>query len=309
MYHHLQKIKHAPAIDFIGAGLMFSSLVYAYYDDDIVSLSRFTLHFPVLVSFFLIFRRHITLLQAGIVSWIAFILFYFDFVEGFSHKLFLEMGVFDLLKFHGAFVPTVAIFIYYFIALSILGMIIIRKKFRTPLRTFSFLSSLGTCVVTMALHEAIPKTTFPWEQEMIEKVLVSLVKSTSPQDLPKVCKEFNLVCYLGVRPEAISSLTQNAYLNSRLNNLVSRNDSLKTFRQFTKTGEGEGLREIYLMRINSNQSVDILVENVLADKSEEINEIAFSRILSFAVIVWGWLFLIIGVLHTKPIRKEVWVTD
>lgn len=299
-------MKNATGVFLIACSL----IVLAFDGSSWLDRDQHIFHFPLLVLFALIFIPRLSLLIVGILAVVSYIvawngwidesLYYFSVEQGWLKAFSPEKGVVN---------PQYIKLILYSIGLIALSPMVILKRFRTEDRVFGYIGVLACLGVTFLIHQAIPQSTLAWERELIQENMERLVTSVSDSPLfDDICSSFELKCYTDVDPQQLSVVSDNFETQGLLRHYVDQMRMSARSSIAFEHGyfvEGEWRRQIFSVQSTNTQNLNIAIEEKQINISQKINEESFGRLAFAAHLVWGWLFLFVGMAHRSLWKYKI----
>lgn len=302
-------------------GLFFLAACFAVtiiYGYDWRHADNQILHFPLLVGIYLLFFRTLNFLVMGVLSWLGYFLSELGFLEEHVYGFLLERSLFPSYFAHGSAPPNPQYVILMTFGATVLGLLILSiiKSKRTEARVFGFISCSACLLLTFIIHDSIPGTTLAWEREMTKKMMLNILDSAvepnQVDQLERLCKTFELKCILKSDESTILPQLETDAIRNQVGSYFrtleseSKNTISAEFGRFHGT-DGSWYRQIYGVIKYPGNLFSLLVEEVLVNKSQQVSETAFGKIGFAGHFVWGWLLPILGLFHTHPFRKKVFI--
>lgn len=270
--------------------------------------NQIAFHLPLIVLWCSFFLAKFGLLSLGIMSWISYLISDFGLIDEELYFIFLDHNLFpNFITHHGFVNPQYMKILLYVVSLFFMAILLIFKKQRTTVRSFSFLSALGCLVVTLAIHQAIPSTTLKWEREIALRNMASIITfiyQKPSSDILAACEAFQLSCHPNFKIDDISTKFEDPKVQQLLTNALLSGLQTQHF-EFERLHDEKFFRQIFGVIKSDDGTFTVLIEENIINQSQNVSEEAFGKLATFANLVWGQLFLLIGIFHTSERRKKV----
>lgn len=266
-------------------------------------------HLPLVVIVWSMFSKRLTLLMLGLLCWVSYSICRFGLIDEHLYEWLSKNHLFPSSAETAFSNPQYAKLILYAVFLGLLFVILLFKKQRSVERIFVFVSGCACLMVTYLIHDALPSKTLRWERQLSQQSMLSSVnylKKNPETNFENFCQSFNFSCFqANTFSDVQDELNKNVWSKIK-SNMDQMQNSVSSGQVFEAGyfSEERWFRQMYGV-VKSNRRYLILIEEENINKSQVLTEEAFGKVATYATFAWGFLFILLGIFHTSPIRKKV----
>lgn len=271
-----------------------------------IDANQIVFHLPLVVGIWVMFRRRLTIFAFAFMIIMAAIIADLGLIDEQLHELLLHLELYPAFVVHQDFVnPQYAkLLLYVIVAFLLMTRTILMKK-RNPEMVFVLISVIVAPLVTLTIHNEIVGQGLDRFRELALGEMQSIVGYAveSPSETSALCAHFKLRCLLGANKDRLLKEVGDAGFRKRITSEISSKDS-STFELGTLVHE-EWHRLAFGFVRRGSDSYDIFFEDKRINSSQKRAEDSFGRLAMIANLIWGWLLIILGILHNSPNRRLV----
>ena len=284
-------------------------MILAFDGSSWLDRDQMAFHFPLFVVFTLLFIPRLSVFIVGILAVLSYIVAHNGWIDENIYHFIVASGSSFFPPEAGIVNPQYVKLVLFCIGLMALSPLVIIKKYRSEDRLFGFFGALACLGVTFLIHKSIPGQTLSWERSLIQNNMKRLMAvASTPERLEDFCRSFSLKCFSGIDEGRISEVSADSeaqrLIKDRLDRMTVSGEDVIVF-EHGYFDDGEWRRQVFSVRSDSPKKWTIAIEEEQINMSQKTNEESFGRLAFSAHLVWGWLFLFVGMAHRSTWKSRV----